>query len=423
MGLSVRLTLEIPSGRGVRVRGPARIEVRGGECIIAGARLSSGAQVIVSSYKSQAIYSRSGASIEIEVGEGGGVEVAKPDEEPLLEWIEAAERIAMKGSRIVVIGPVESGKTTFSTLVANMAIDKGLRPCIIDGDVGQEDIGPPGFVALSCPTSQFVWLRDLEPISMRYVGYNNPSMGSSRLVASILDLAVKASSLGDLIIINTDGWVSSPQALEMKFDIARYVGSTHIVLLAGGTFAGHLPKRGFGEIVVLRSPQGVRTRSREERRALRSQAYRKAFEGSSLRSIDMGSILITGSCLLSGKPLSEKELSEISEALGLKALYGSSMEGVVYILAENGRESERPIKLRDGREAIVIPKGGEKGLLCSLVTKTGEEYPCIVDSIDLTSMKINVITRYQGEVSALVIGRIRVDESFEDSWRGARCPI
>ncbi len=419
----MRVSIEISEGRSVRVKGPARISIAGGECYITGAKLSKGSQVVVSAYKSLAIYARTSAKIDVELGEGGGVDVARPEEEPLLEWVEAAEKIASKGSKIVVIGPVESGKTTFTTLVANTAIEKGLRPCIVDADVGQEDIGSPGFIALSCPAKQFVWLRDLEPISMRFIGHNTPTIGASRLVAAVADLALKGSAIGDLVVINTDGWISAPQAIEMKLDIARFVGATHIVALAGGSFIGSLPRKGLAEIIILRSPQGIRTRSREERKILRSQAYRKAFEGSTMRSLSISDVTIIGSCLLSGTPMSKEEVSQLSEILGVNVLYASTLEGIIYALVDGGREVERAVKLRDGREVIQIQKGGEKGLLCSAISRTGDEYPCIVDALDIVSNKINIVTRYQGEIVAIVVGRIRVDEMFEDSWRGSRCPI
>ncbi len=419
----MRVSIEISEGRSARVKGPARISIADGECYITGARLSKGSQVVVSAYKSLAIYARTSAKIDVELGEGGGVDVARPEEEPLLEWVEAAEKIASKGSKIVVIGPVESGKTTFTTLVANTAIERGLRPCIVDADVGQEDIGSPGFIALSCPTKQFVWLRDLEPISMRFIGHNTPSMGASRLVAAVADLALKGSAIGDLVVINTDGWISAQQAIEMKLDIARFVGATHIVALAGGSFIGSMPRKGLAEIIILRSPQGIRTRSREERKILRSQAYRKAFEGSTMRSLSISDVTIIGSCLLSGTPMSKEEVSQLSEILGVNVLYATTLEGIIYALVDGGREVERAVKLRDGREVIQIQKGGEKGLLCSAISRTGDEYPCIVDALDIASNKINIVTRYQGEIAAIVIGRIRVDEMFEDSWRGSRCPI
>lgn len=420
---SLRISAEVLENRSIRVRGPARISIADGECYISGARLQKGAQVIVNAYKSQAIYSRSRALIEIELGEGAGVDVAKPEEEPLFEWLDAAYKLASRGLRVVVIGPTESGKTSFSTLLANVAIERGLRPCIIDGDIGQEDIGPPGFVALSCPSRQFVWLRDLEPQAMRFVGHNSPSMGASRLIASIADLLSRAVSHSDLVVINTDGWISSPQAIEMKLDIARYVRATHLVVLASGSFMGSLPKTGFSEILVLRSPQGVRTRSREERRILRSQAYRKAFEGSTMRSFKLGEVLVVGSCVLSGTPVPREELSQLSEMLSTRVIYASMLENTIYALVESGKESDKPLRLRDGREVIVIPRGGEKGLLCSLVSRGGDEYPCIVDSIDLDNMAVNVVTKYQGDVSAIIMGRIRLDEGYEDSWRGSRCPI
>lgn len=424
----MRLSVRIEPGKPLRLRGPARLSVIDGECFIAGARLSKGSQTVIPVYKSQSVYALSDALVEIDLGEGSGLDVVRPEEDVLPEWVEKASAMAAKGSRVVVAGPVEAGKTSFATLLANIAVDKGLRPCIVDADIGQEDIGPPGFVALSCPSSQFVWLRDLEPDALRFVGTTSPSTWAPRLLAAVLDLSLRAASMGDLVVINTDGWVASPQAVEAKLDMARLSRATHLVLLASGSFAAPLPKSVPGlEIVVLRSPQGVRPRSREERRILRGQAYRKAFEGSRQRILRIGEIVPVGSCLLSHPPLSSGELEELSQISGARILYASRSDSAVYTYAEaeaqRDRDFEKPARLKDGRELVIIPRGSEKGLLCSLVDPRGEEHPCIVESLDPLKGLISVVTRYSGEVAAIVFGRIRVDESYEDSWRGSRCPI
>jgi hypothetical protein len=57
----MRVSIEVSGGRSVRVKGPARISIADGECYITGARLSKGSQVVVSAYKSLAIYARTSA--------------------------------------------------------------------------------------------------------------------------------------------------------------------------------------------------------------------------------------------------------------------------------------------------------------------------------------------------------------------------
>ena len=44
---------------------------------------------------------------------------------------------------ILVTGPTDAGKTTLCTCILNQAINRGLRPAIIDADVGQGDLAPP----------------------------------------------------------------------------------------------------------------------------------------------------------------------------------------------------------------------------------------------------------------------------------------
>ena len=64
-------------------------------------------------------------------------------------WNEAVERIlAGVGRRGLILGRADSGKTGFLTLLVNRAVGKGLRVAVIDGDLGQSDIGPPGSVSL-----------------------------------------------------------------------------------------------------------------------------------------------------------------------------------------------------------------------------------------------------------------------------------
>lgn len=421
--------VRLSRGSVVRVAGPAGVRVVSGRVSVLGKILSPGSETFVSVFKSLPLYALEDSEIDVNIGEGGYIESPREREEVLPEWLSVAEKISERGSRVVVMGPGESGKSTFSTLLLNTSINKGLRTCVIDADLGQQDIGPPGFIAMACPTQPVQWLRELYPDEVRICGTVTPSQYPHRLVAAVSDLARRALERGaEILIVNTDGWVGSPYGIEMKLEIARYIGATHIVALNGGAYLGGLyGDTGRLRIVPLPSPQGVRTRSREDRRALRTQAYRKFFEQASLRTIEMGrGFVVIGSCLASGSRLDQERVAELEKALGLKILYGSLYEDSIYlyIQAQDRVSQERQGLRYQNLDVYLFPQGSEKGLLASLLDRDlNEVAPAILDTLDLSTGVLKVVTRYQGPVAGIVIGRVKLDSLYDDSTRYSRCPI
>ena len=83
---------------------------------------------------------------------------------------------------ILVTGPTDAGKTTLSTCIMNQAINRGLRPAIIDADVGQGDLGPPTAIGCGVVQSQILNLRDVLPKYFEFVGNTNPA-GYHRLIS------------------------------------------------------------------------------------------------------------------------------------------------------------------------------------------------------------------------------------------------
>jgi polynucleotide 5'-hydroxyl-kinase GRC3/NOL9 len=424
----LKISLKIPRSSIVRVAGPASLRVASGRISVLGKILQSGSEIFISLYKSYPLYSLDDSVVDIELGEGGYVENPREKDDVTIQWIETAEKVVEKGSRIVVMGPGESGKSTFSTLLLNTAINKGLKACVIDADIGQQDIGPPDFISMSCPSQTVQWLRELYPEEIRLIGVLTPSQYSHRIIAATIDLVSKALEKGaEVIIINTDGWVSSPYAIEMKLEIARFVKATHIIALQNGSYLGSLINISTPiKIMPLPSPQGVRTRSREDRRMLRAYAYKKFFDQAVLRSIDISrDFIIIGSCLASGEKLDQQKILELEKTIGTKILYGSRHEGVIYLYVQSPVKeySEKSLKYQD-HEIQIFVQGSERGLLASLLDSSLREIaPAIIDTLDLQNNVLKIVTRYEGPVSGVLIGRVKIDFSYDDSIRYTRCPI
>jgi polynucleotide 5'-kinase involved in rRNA processing len=49
---------------------------------------------------------------------------------------------AKEGLKVLVLGDSNAGKSTFCLYLANRCISAGMKPCIVDSDIGQSDLGP-----------------------------------------------------------------------------------------------------------------------------------------------------------------------------------------------------------------------------------------------------------------------------------------
>lgn len=137
---------------------------------------------------------------------------------------------------ILVVGPTDSGKTTLSTYIINHAIKVGLRPAVIDADIGQGDMAPPCAIGCGVVQSQILDLREVTSNFFGFVGSINPA-GYERLIArSVWLLLNKLTNKArdpygvNLVVINTDGYVAG-KGLLGKIAIANKVQPDVIICL------------------------------------------------------------------------------------------------------------------------------------------------------------------------------------------------
>src|SRR5919197_322767 len=76
--------------------------------------------------------------------------------------------------RIFVVGGVDSGKTTFARRLALAALESGQSVALVDADLGQSTIGPPGTVGLKLVTGREDLEEGAPPDAMAFVGAISP---------------------------------------------------------------------------------------------------------------------------------------------------------------------------------------------------------------------------------------------------------
>ena len=237
------------------------------------------------------VEARTEADLEILLGKSGEIFEIRGSTIPA-SWKMAAEALVeMEQGKVIVIGMTDVGKSTLCTYLANRLLLQGLSPAVVDGDIGQSDIGPPTTVGASVPTTSIPSLVDLEPQATIFIGHTSPSQVANRIIDGLKRLSdlMKKS----LTIINTDGWVLDPEAISYKIRMIDATRPDLVVGLANGTELQPILSGSGAQSLNIETAKEVLARSRSDRREIRTASYRRFLEGARTRAISLQEVSIS----------------------------------------------------------------------------------------------------------------------------------
>lgn len=238
-------SVEIPPGRAALIRGPAEVECADG-CRVFGGIFR---RFSVPPFKQYPV--EGPAAFKIDGGSAAFVEgPAVPQ-----DWDLRLEGV------VALVGPADSGKSGLSTYMLNANVEAG-EVCVVDADVGQSDVGPPGFVSCACSRRQVPHISELDPADGYYVGSVNLQGVEEMLVAGVAR-CLRRLGAPRLVVINTPGWTSG-----------RGVQMLRALADAADAAVVNLGDRVLPGLSVTR-PRYVLPRSPQDRRASRNLSYRR----------------------------------------------------------------------------------------------------------------------------------------------------
>lgn len=195
------------------------------------------------------------------------------------------EAIARDVSRVgvaMMIGGVDTGKTTLALHAARMALKAGRTVALVDADVGNTTVGPPACVGLKVLRG----IEDLDrvtiPDRLHFVGTISPARLVLQQVVATVAVVEQARRIADLVLVDTTAVVSGVAGETLKYHKAELVRPDLVVALQRGgemePVVGML-RRFLGlEVVVTPSDRDVVPLSPDERARRRTEAFARALQ-------------------------------------------------------------------------------------------------------------------------------------------------
>lgn len=203
---------------------------------------------------------------------------------PRVSQSEVVEQFLSKGT-IVLLGGIDTGKTSFGLTLAETARSRGVEVAYIDADIGQSTIGPPTCVGLKFCTglevvdSASVAVAD----ELGFVGNTSPEGHLLPLVTATSRLVDHARQAGaNLVIVDTSGFISGVHAQILKYFKLELIKPDAVVGFQRGEelepILGVIRRFMAVEVTSLKVESAIVERSVEERLISREDRFAAYFQ-------------------------------------------------------------------------------------------------------------------------------------------------
>lgn len=295
-------TLRIKKNNIVSIKGQADITIAKGTISTVGANLNAGFSFIIPEGKRIPVTAVT--DVELELKQTATTESVASASIPQ-DWEELVQRIYRNKAKVVLIlGQMDTGKSFLATYLANRLLEHGMTPAVVDCDLGQSDIGPPGAMGMAVIDRPVVFLHQLAPKEVYFVGAHSPSLHMIEFLNGIQRLVHNAEKYADTVIINTTGWIHADGGRLLKIAKIRRLNPDLTVLLQRADELCYLEKSIIlKNAITLKVSHKATETSQPERKQLREYASMAYFNASTLVEIPFEQFVVEGAFFKTGQEL------------------------------------------------------------------------------------------------------------------------
>jgi polynucleotide 5'-hydroxyl-kinase GRC3/NOL9 len=240
------------------------------------------------------------------------------------------------GGTALLVGATDRGKTTFAALAAQALASAPEPLAVVDADVGQSEIGPPGTVGVGWARPDASRLHEIKPAAVFFVGAFAPAPAALELVVATGQAVAWARERdAGRILVDTTGFVAGPAARRIKTAKTQALRPALIVgvqrdgeidgLLAVLSAATGAPA------LSLPVPSGVGRKSTTLRQTRRLARLSMALTNAREVALPLTAIVTVGATLGSGVPIAGHLAGWAGGALRMPVTYAEIADGVLTV--------------------------------------------------------------------------------------------
>jgi polynucleotide 5'-hydroxyl-kinase GRC3/NOL9 len=409
----------VEPGKTLLIDGPASVNFVSGYAEVLGAPLRAGERIVVRDAKRMPVEVKKKAEFGIMLGEGAAAEEVDGSTIPA-SWKGAVEKIFAFGKKpliVMILGRVDVGKSSFCAFLANSALKNKRKVVVVDGDLGQSDVGPPASVGFGRVRRPVKDLFEVDADDVFFVGLTTPSGVMDRIITGLARMKDEAleQSGAEFLIVNTDGWVEGEDAGKYKMSLVENVKPDVVVGLQQQGELAHILNALKIETISVETPVAVKERDREKRKVLRELSYKKYLRGAKVLTFPLSWMRIEGVPLGAGAFPRKPQMQKIVELLSLSPLHCEETATTVLLVLGTQqwvhRDRIKAIEEAFKKKVLVMREGDEEGLLVSLQDENGRFSGIgILSGIDYERKTMKVYTPAKGKVSTISVGQIKLDK-------------
>ena len=327
-----------------------------------------------------------------------------------------------RGATVLLLGGPDSGKSTWVREATLALTQAGRTIAVVDCDLGQSEIGPPGTVgtAVAQPGAEFRFLRDLPLTAAYFIGAVSPARHTLDVCVGAVQMArVAKKSRPDLVLVDTDGFVQGVVARQFKRRLCELLLPQTVVALVRGAeidpVLAAFARLATPEVWRIPISADVQRKTPAARTTRRAARFLAALSGGETLLFSLDGIALQGTALGLGEPLPHHLIQFLSQSLKRPALYAEK-GGTGLSVVVNGEGWDMSglaaIESYFGVRSVAITAAQKfAGLLVGLVSGSGQFLGIgRIDRIDFSRRTLAVLTpcRKPAAVAQIWFGSLRL---------------
>lgn len=416
------MKIDLKAGQGIQITGPAKLNIIDGELSLLGTDVGSDQEIIIKSGEQFPLEAKIQSKLELI---GTNIQYFISDE-PLIppDRKGVAQRLEFlpTPAKIMILGQVDTGKTTVLCYLANHFFNQGKRVAALDLDMGQQDIGPPCTITLGLVKDPILKLSDIPLHRMVFIGKTSPQGRMLQVLTGAKELVDHALNVADIILIDTTGWVFGGAARAYKGAKIRTLEPDAIVALEKENELEHILKL-FDSIVHVEKLSvypHIEARNSTTRKFLRESKFNGYFKDATSRTLDLSGLKIENTFYRSGRPLTEKDRNFVEKTFECEFFYAEKAPDALFLVKRHSsfynKEKIKAVRAHfEINEIRIVDKNAEKNLIVGLADKNLKTFGIgLIENIYYETNKIRIFTPVDKDIKILQFGFLKLTKTGQE---------